>query len=146
MLSPKANPFYSPDKEELRNLMTLDEARLMVNVNARARRLFEDGYRARWVGPHLLAVRNSNGGVYRIDTTTNAYACPFFLQSGHPCKHSLGWRRLLARQRTCRPWLGVLLLRAWRNLDDDPRGKRAPDASRLPHQRGDCRNRDYENP
>ena len=105
--------------------MTLDEARLMANVNARARRLFEDGYRARWVGPHLLAIRNGRGTVYRVDTAADACTCPFFLQSGHPCKHALGWRRLLARQRTCRLWLCLLLLRAWRGLDDGTRSSRS---------------------
>ena len=98
--------------------MTLDEARLMANVNARARRLFEDGYRARWTGPHRLAVRNAQGTVYPVDTQAQTCGCPFFVRSGHPCKHVLGWRRLLSRQRACRLWIAVLFLRAWSNLDD----------------------------
>ena len=48
--------------------MTLDEARLMANVNGRAQRLFEDGYRARWTEPHLLDVRNRLETAYPIDT------------------------------------------------------------------------------
>ena len=98
--------------------MTLDEARLMANVNARAQRLFEDGYRACWTGPHLLAVRNSLGAVYQTDTQAQTCDCPFFARSGHPCKHSLGWRLLLARQKAMRRLVALLLLRAWADLDD----------------------------
>ena len=100
--------------------MTLDEARLMANVNARAQRLFENGYRARWVGPHVLAIRNDRGAVYRVDTQAETCDCPFFRKSGHPCKHSLGWRRLLARQRACRLWIMIVLMRAYSSLDDAP--------------------------
>jgi len=98
--------------------MTLDEARLMANVNDRAQRLFEDGYRARWVGLHLLVVCNGRGAVYQLDTQAETCDCPFFRKSGHPCKHSLGWRRLLSRQRACRRLLLLLLLRVWADLDD----------------------------
>lgn len=45
--------------------MTLDEARLMANVNARAQRLFEDGYRARWTGPPLAGRLQRPGGRVR---------------------------------------------------------------------------------
>ena len=100
--------------------MTLDEARLMANVNARAQRLFENGYRARWGGPHLLAIRNDRGDVYRVDTETHTCDCPFFRKSGHPCKHSLGWRKLLTRQQACRLWILIVLLRAYSNLDEAP--------------------------
>ncbi len=98
--------------------MTLDEARLMANVNARAKRLFEDGYRARWINPPLLAVRSGQRAVYEVDTRAETCNCPFFVKSGHPCKHVLGWRRLLARQRAFRLWIAALLIRAWNSLDD----------------------------
>ena len=100
--------------------MTLDEARLMANVNARAGRLFEDGYRARWVGPGLLAVRNGRGTTYGVDTAAGACGCRFYrAHDGRlPCKHLLGWEGLLARQRACRRLLAILLLRAWADLDD----------------------------
>lgn len=100
--------------------MTLDEVRLMAGVNARAQCLFENGYRARWKGPRLLAVRNSQGAVYDVDTQAQTCNCPFFTKSVHPCKHVLGWRKLLTRQRTCRLWLTLALLRAWNSLDDAP--------------------------
>ena len=48
--------------------MTFDEARLMANVNTRARRLFDDGYRARWRGTHALEVRSPQGAAYGVDT------------------------------------------------------------------------------
>ena len=98
--------------------MTLDEARLMANVNARAERLFEDGYRARWIGPGLLAVRNGRGAAYEVDTVAGTCGCPFFLRGGHACKHLLGWERLLVRQRRCRRLLSALLLWACADLDD----------------------------
>lgn len=103
--------------------MTLDEARLMANVNARARRLFADGYRARWTGPYRLAVRSGQGAVYQVDTRAETCDCPFFRKGGHQCKHVLGWHRLLARQRACRLWITLTLLRAWSSLDDGMRGE-----------------------
>ena len=98
--------------------MTLDEARLMANVNARAQHLFESGYRARWTGPYLLAVRNDRGAVYRVDTVALTCDCPFFRKSGHECKHVIGWRKLLLRQRQCRLWILIVLLRAYSSLDE----------------------------
>lgn len=100
--------------------MTFDEARLMANVNERARRLFDDGYRARWQGGRVLEVRNGRGGTYRVDTAHDTCDCPFFRghQGRHPCKHLLGWKRLLVRQRACRRLVTLMLLRAWADLDD----------------------------
>lgn len=100
--------------------MTFDEARLMANVNARARRLFDDGYRACWRGTHSLEVRSPRGTVYRVDTLRRACDCPFFAahQGRHPCKHLLGYKRLLVRQRACRRLIALLLVRAWAGLDD----------------------------
>lgn len=100
--------------------MTFDEARLMANVNARARRLFEDGYRARWHGKHLLVIRNQRGASYQIDTLRRTCDCPFFQahEGRRPCKHWLGYRRLLVQQRACRRLVALVLLRAWADLDD----------------------------
>lgn len=100
--------------------MTLDEARLLANVNARAQALFEHGYRARWTGKHLLQIRNGRGGAYRLDIQVGTCDCPFFQKHGgrHSCKHALGWRTLLKRQRACRRLLLLVLLKAWADLDD----------------------------
>ena len=98
--------------------MTFNEARLMANVNARAQRLFEDGYRARRTGPHSLAVRNGRGARYEINTSDQSCDCPFFTKSGYACKHVLGWELLLARQKALRRLVALLLLRAWADLDD----------------------------
>jgi len=90
--------------------MTLDEARLMANVNSRSQRLFEDGYRARWNGNARLEIRSAKGAVYLVDTEAETCDCPFYRahQGRHPCKHSLGWHRLLL----------ILMLKAWADLDD----------------------------
>ncbi len=100
--------------------MTLDEARLMANVNDRAQRLFEDGYRARWSGTGRLKISSGKGAVYLVDTERNTCDCPFYRahQGRHPCKHSLGWRHLLSKQRACRRLVLLVLLKAWADLDD----------------------------
>lgn len=100
--------------------MTLDEARLMANVNSRAQRLFEDGYRARWNGTGLLEIRSAKGAAYFVDTEAETCDCPFYRahQGRHPCKHSLGWRLLVSKQRACRRLVLLLLLKAWADLDD----------------------------
>lgn len=90
----------------------------MAKVNARAQRLFEDGYRACWKGPHLLAVRSGLGAVYDVDTTAETCGCPFFVKSGHPCKHVLGWKMLIARQKALRRLVALILLKVWSDLDD----------------------------
>jgi len=97
--------------------MTFDEARLMASVNARAEALFESGYRARWAGPGRLSVRNSKGAAYLVETLAQTCECPFFRahQGRYPCKHLLGWTRLLWRQRSCRR----TLLRVLSDLLDD---------------------------
>ena len=103
--------------------MTFDEARLMANVNDRALRLFADGYRARWRNRTFLCVRSPKGGTYRLDTQAETCDCPFFQKhSGrHSCKHLLGWKLLLARQRICRLFVTLMLLRVWADLDDNAR-------------------------
>ena len=107
--------------------MTVDEARLMANVNARAQRLFEDGYRARWAADRrTVEVRNHRGSAYRLDTAAGTCECPFFQRHGgrHNCKHLLGWRKLILKQRACRRLLALALVAAWADLDDaDPRAR-----------------------
>jgi hypothetical protein len=100
--------------------MTFDEARLMASVNARAQTLFESGYRARWAGPALLRVRNAQGAAYLVETLARTCECPFFQahEGRYPCKHLLGWTRLLRRQRVCRRTLSLLLLDLWNELDE----------------------------
>lgn len=100
--------------------MTLDEARLRANVNARAQTLFEQGYRARWIGKHTLQIRNGRGDTYRVDTQANTCECPFFQKHAgkHPCKHILGWKKLIARQRACRRLLLLVLVKTLADLDD----------------------------
>ncbi len=100
--------------------MTFDEARLLANVNARAQTLFEHGYRARWTGRHTLQIRNGRGGAYRVDIQAGTCDCPFFQKNGgrHSCKHALGWKMLLQRQRTCRRLLMLVLIKTWADLDD----------------------------
>ncbi len=100
--------------------MTLDEARLLANVNARAQTLFEHGYRARWMGRHTLQIRNGRDGAYWLDVQVGTCDCPFFQKhSGrHSCKHALGWRVLLKRQRACRCLLLLVLVKACADLDD----------------------------
>ena len=100
--------------------MTFDEARMMANVNARADRLFIDGYRACCIGGAVLTIRSPKESVYRVDTDARTCSCPFFqAHLGHrPCKHVLGWQRLLSHQRSCRRLIAVLLLRTWAELDE----------------------------
>jgi len=109
--------------------MTFDEARLMASVNARAEALFESGYRAHWAGPARLSVRNAGGTAYLVETLARTCECPFFQahQGRYPCKHLLGWARLLWRQRSYRRMLSLVLgdllddLDEWKEWDGDPR-------------------------
>jgi len=118
-LLPKGNALHTQPKE-VSVFMTLDEAQLMANVNARAQSLFDNGYRARWRGQHALEIRSPKGAVYQVNTLTGDCGCPFFrgYAGRHPCKHSLGWRKLLSRQRACRRFVTTLLLRIWADLED----------------------------
>lgn len=102
--------------------MTFDEARLMANVNERAQRLFEDGYRAGWVNESVLAVRSPGNAVYRLDVGALTCDCPFFQKhtGRHACKHILGYQRLMCRQRSMRRLVTLMLLRVWADLDDRP--------------------------
>ena len=80
--------------------MTLDEARMLANVNERAGRLFEDGYRAEWLDEYVLEVTNEEGTPYEVDTLFETCTCPFYTErhGRGSCKHLLGWKRLLERQ------------------------------------------------
>jgi hypothetical protein len=84
----------------------LDEARVLANVQARADRLFEDGYRARWIDSSLVEVDSPQGETYQIDTDTRTCDCPFFEKGkaqrrrgpDRTCKHLLGLSKLLEKQ------------------------------------------------
>ena len=84
-----------------RSAVTLDEARLLANVNERAQRLYEDGYRIRCLDTHRYLVRSEKGGTYTVDREADTCSCPFFEKHGgrYPCKHTLGWKKLLLTQR-----------------------------------------------
>lgn len=84
-----------------RSPVSLDEARLLANVNERAQRLFEDGYRIRCLDANRYLVRSQPGATYTVDRLENTCSCPFFEKHGgrYPCKHTLGWRKLLLTQR-----------------------------------------------
>ncbi len=102
--------------------MTFDEARLMANVNSRALRLFEDGYRAHWINGSVLAVRSPGKTVYRLDIGMETCDCLFFQKNSgrHACKHILGYRTLLCRQQSMRRLVTLMLLKVWADLDDRP--------------------------
>ncbi len=80
--------------------MTVDDARLLANVQARALRLFEDGYRAERLDEYTVEITSPAGETYEIDTLFETCSCPFYRwwQGRHPCKHLLGYGQLLARQ------------------------------------------------
>ena len=81
--------------------MNLDEARTLANVNDRAQRLFEDGYRIRPLDGNLHLIRSEHGATYTLDRAEKSCTCPFFEKhSGrYSCKHVLGWKKLLIAQR-----------------------------------------------
>jgi hypothetical protein len=81
--------------------MNLDEARTLANVNDRAQRLFEDGYRIRSLDGNLHLIRKQHGATYTLDRAKKSCTCPFFEKHGgrYSCKHVLGWRKLLMAQR-----------------------------------------------
>lgn len=84
--------------------MSLDEARLLANLNHRAQRLFTDSYRGRWLDDHLLEVTAPSGQTYEIDTIATSCSCPFFTrhQGRYGCKHILGYQKLLTDQEAHR--------------------------------------------
>lgn len=91
--------------------MSLNEVRLLANVNTRAKRLFQDGYRADWLDDHLLEIATPGGEAYEIDTIAATCSCPFYQkhQGKYGCKHLLGYEKLLAdqeerREHNARQW------------------------------------------
>jgi hypothetical protein len=85
---------------------TLTEARTLANVQERANRLFEDGYRARWIDSSLVEIHSPKGETYEIDTDARTCGCPFFEKGkaqrrrgpDRTCKHLLGLSKLLEKQ------------------------------------------------
>ena len=84
-----------------RSPVSLDDARLLANVNDRAQRLFEDGYRIRYLDTHRYLIRSERGATYTLDRSEQSCTCPFFEKHGgrYSCKHVLGFRKLLMAQR-----------------------------------------------
>ncbi len=85
---------------------TLEEARTLANVRERATRLFEDGYRARWISATIVEIDSPKSGIYEIDTDARTCDCPFFTKASkkrqpdpeRTCKHLLGLSKLLEIQ------------------------------------------------
>lgn len=87
--------------------MSLDEARLLANMNERAQWLFENGYRARWKSDALVEVTSPKKRVYEVNTDNHTCSCPFFVnhEGRYGCKHLIGYLLLLMRiqqERVCR--------------------------------------------
>lgn len=76
------------------------EARLLINVQARAARLYEDGYVARRIEPFRLAITGASGATYELDARDSSCTCPFFVkhEARLACKHLLGAGCLLKKQ------------------------------------------------
>ena len=72
----------------------------MANVNKRAQRLHDDGYRAQRLDEFAAEVTTPAGKLYLVDTLTDRCDCDFFAehQGLHPCKHLLGLKNLLEDQ------------------------------------------------
>lgn len=92
--------------------MSLDEARLLANVNERAQSLFENGYRARWTNDSIVEVTTPKKRVYEVDTDKHTCTCPFFVshEGRYGCKHLIGYLLLLMRiqQQRVHTLLGCL--------------------------------------
>jgi predicted nucleic acid-binding Zn finger protein len=91
--------------------MSLDEIRLLANVNSRAKRLFTDGYQANRLDDHLVEITSPRGETYEIDTVSATCSCPFYQkhQGKYGCKHTIGAAKLLAdleerRAHNARMW------------------------------------------
>jgi predicted nucleic acid-binding Zn finger protein len=80
--------------------MNLDEARMLANVNERAQRLFEDGYRTRCLSENLHLICKRYGATYILDRAEKSCTCPFFTKHGgrYSCKHVLGFKKLQVSQ------------------------------------------------
>ena len=116
-------------------MMTLEEARLLANVNERARWLYEQGYRAKWTDDRTVTVKTPSGTTYTIDHADSDDAgetncsCPFFAgrEGRLGCKHLLGYRLLLMRvqQARARAWAEYAChsLAQWQRLRQRERGQ-----------------------
>jgi len=118
-------------RKEQKPARTIDEARLLANVNARAGRLFQDDYRAKRLTAHTIRITSPGGAEYVVDTASDGCDCPFFAKhlGKYPCKHLLGADRLLAEQKArqahnIREWAGMAMtdLFGRRNADDISKG------------------------
>lgn len=78
--------------------MTLETARLMAGVNRRAMRLFLDGYRALIREDLLVEVTNSRSDTYLVNPFERTCSCAFSCERDLPCKHYLGYEKLLKDQ------------------------------------------------
>jgi hypothetical protein len=94
---------------------SLSEARTLANVQERATRLYEDGYRARFIDSGLVEMVSPTGETYSIDLVATTCDCPFFRKASRKkqqgpdrtCKHLLGLSKLLEMQDG-EDWLLVL--------------------------------------
>lgn len=73
--------------------MTINTARLLANIAARAARLWEDGYQLTRKSEDTLIVTSNEGTNYEVDTFWNSCECPCYKQHG-TCKHLEGWELL----------------------------------------------------
>ena len=80
--------------------VTEKEVRLLAGLAARALRLYEDGYSARRLDAYTVELTNDDGTSYEVDTVFETCSCPFYTKwrGQYPCKHLLGYGRLIARQ------------------------------------------------
>lgn len=95
--------------ERSRPPVTFDQARSLALVNERAQRLFEDGYRARWIDSTIVEMDSPRGETYGIDTAERTCSCPYFtkaqdMRQDRTCKHLLGLSKLLEKQEA-QDWL-----------------------------------------
>lgn len=102
-----------------RQARTIDEAKLMANVNSRAERLFQDDYRGRRLTASAVRVFSPQGETYLVDLANGECDCPFFTKhlGKYPCKHILGADKLLSDQKAAqahniREWAGMAGMRA----------------------------------
>ena len=114
--------------------MNLDEARTLANVNDRAQRLFEDGYRIRSLDGNLYLIRSEHGATYTLDRAEKSCTCPFFEKHGgrYSCKHVLGWKKLHVTQKVTLARLSA----RWESLEQEARIEQVmQSASRVLQQR-----------
>ena len=63
------------------------QARSLALINERAQRLFEDGYRARWIDSTMVEMDSPKGETYDLDTVSRTCSCPYFTKAhGHAAR------------------------------------------------------------